>query len=381
MTAKSIVLVLVLAATAGAIFYLESLKPDRAANVGSKEIPSAAVEKQLPRAKEIVRPAGYINTPLADSASSSASGRASAPITIGELIGKKVILVDFWTFSCINCQRTTPYLNAWYEKYKGKGLEIVGVHTPEFPFEEKYENVKAAVEKAGIRYPVVLDNEYATWTAYGNRFWPRKYLIDIDGYIVYDHIGEGAYDETERKIQELLEERTARLNLAGEIAKDTARPTGTIETDFTRPRSPEIYFGAARNASLGNGAAGTRGIQSFSAPETAEKNILYLAGSWDVRDEFAENREPGAKIIFRYEGKDLYFVAGAETPIKIKIFRDGKPLGVEAGADVKREGGETYLTVQDETLYRVIEDDVYEEHTVEFEILSPGVRAYTFTFG
>jgi thiol-disulfide isomerase/thioredoxin len=123
---------------------------------------------------------------------------------LSEIVGKKVVLVDFWTYSCINCQRTQPYLNAWYKKYKDAGLEIVGVHTPEFAFEKDRANVVAAVEKFGITYPVVQDNDYQTWGTYGNRYWPRKYLIDIDGYIVYDHIGEGGYEETEEKIQELL---------------------------------------------------------------------------------------------------------------------------------------------------------------------------------
>src|SRR3989344_3502091 len=185
---RIILLILAVFAIAGAIYYFEAQRPMRAAQNGSTEI-TTSVPKNYPRARDLVSPEGYINTDN---------------ITLAELVGKKVILVDFWTYSCINCQRTQPYLNAWYEKYRAAGLEIIGVHTPEFEFEKNYENVKRAVEKAGIKYPVVQDNDYATWQAYGNRYWPRKYLIDIDGYIVYDHIGEGGYEETERKIQELL---------------------------------------------------------------------------------------------------------------------------------------------------------------------------------
>jgi len=147
-------------------------------------------EAEYPRALEIVDPEGYINVDN---------------ITLSEHIGKKVILIDFWTYSCINCQRTFPYLRAWHEKYDG--LLIVGVHTPEFNFEKEYENVVDATERFGITWPVVQDNDKQTWRAYQNRFWPRKYLIDIDGFIRYDHIGEGAHEETERKIQELLKER------------------------------------------------------------------------------------------------------------------------------------------------------------------------------
>src|SRR3989344_7615215 len=140
------------------------------------------VESDGEKYKEIVNPSGFVNTD---------------GITVGSQVGKKVVLVDFMTYSCINCQRTFPYLNAWYKKYKDQGLEIIGIHTPEFAFEKDIENVREAMKRFGIMHPVVLDNDYATWRAYGNRFWPRKYLIDIHGDIVYDHIGEGAYEETE----------------------------------------------------------------------------------------------------------------------------------------------------------------------------------------
>src|SRR3989344_3254541 len=155
---------------------------------------------------EIVNPSGFLNTGV------DSDGKV-APVTLGDLVGKKVILVDFMTYSCINCQRTFPHVKAWYEKYKDKGLEIVGIHTPEFAFEKNIENVRVAMKKAGITYPVVLDNDYGTWKAYANNYWPRKYLIDINGNIVYDHIGEGAYEETEMKILELLEERAKLLGL------------------------------------------------------------------------------------------------------------------------------------------------------------------------
>ncbi len=142
-------------------------------------------EKNYPRYRDIIKPSGYVNTP---------------PLTLTSLVGKKVIMVDFMTYSCINCIRTFPYLNAWYDTYKDQGLEIVGIHTPEFAFEKKIENVREELKKYGIKFPVVLDNDYGTWNAYGNNYWPRKYLIDIDGYVVYDHIGEGGYKETEEKI-------------------------------------------------------------------------------------------------------------------------------------------------------------------------------------
>lgn len=147
---------------------------------------------------EITNPSGFVNT-------------NDQPIKIADYVGKQVILLDIITYSCINCQRTFPYVNAWYDKYKDEGLIVIGLHTPEFAFEKDKNNVENAMKEFGITFPVVLDNDYATWNALGNRFWPRKYLIDIHGNIVYDHIGEGAYEETENKIQELLKEREAVL--------------------------------------------------------------------------------------------------------------------------------------------------------------------------
>src|SRR3989344_5869330 len=160
------------------------------------------------------------------------------PLTLAALKGK-VVIIDFWTYSCINCQRTFPHLNAWWSKYKDEGLLIIGIHTPEFEFEKDYENVNKAVEKYKIMYPVVQDNEYKTWRAYKNRYWPRKYLIDIDGFIVYDHIGEGSYEETEKKIQGLLEERNKILHMREEINI----PITEISQDAIDVRTPEIYFG------------------------------------------------------------------------------------------------------------------------------------------
>src|SRR3989344_6519435 len=191
-----LLLAAVLLVIVSAIWYVESVKPNRIFLApGSADVQTMSIqekEKIYPAAKEIVAPAGFINVDN---------------VKIQDLIGKKVILVDFWTYSCINCQRTLPYLTSWYEKYKDQGLEIVGVHTPEFEFEKEYDNVVRATEQFGVTYPTVLDNDYGTWTAYKNRYWPHKYLIDIDGFIRYDHIGEGAYAETERVIQELLKEK------------------------------------------------------------------------------------------------------------------------------------------------------------------------------
>ncbi|MDP2650166.1 MAG: redoxin family protein [bacterium] len=354
----------------GAIWYLQAQKPDRSAGAfsGSADIVAeTASEKtgKYERAKEIVAPAGFVN---------------AEPFELKEIIGKKVILVDFWTYSCINCQRTFPYLNAWYEKYKDKGLEIVGVHTPEFAFEEKIENVRKAVAKFNIAHPVVLDNDYGTWQAYGNQYWPRKYLIDIDGYIVYDHIGEGGYEETERVIQELLVERAVRLGVdLGGVDMNVVRPADAETVDVTMPRSPEIYFGAFRNSRLGNGNAGLLGGQRLEEPANIERDMLYLVGPWNFYEEYAENAAAGAKIVFRYRAEKVFMVASAEGGVRIRILQDGKPVGAAAGSDVGEDGT---LNVSDEQLYRLIENpDGYGEHTLEIFIEGPALRAFTFTFG
>lgn len=308
---------------------------------------------------EIVNPSGFVNT---DS------------ITLGELVGKKVILIDFMTYSCINCIRTFPFLVEWYEKYQDDGLEIIGIHTPEFAFEHDRNNVITAMNKYDITFPVVLDNDYATWRAYGNRYWPRKYLIDIDGYVVYDHIGEGAYTETEMKIQELLAERAEKLGMEKTITKSvTSGVTGHGERI-----SPETYFGSRRNSNFGNGNRGISGIQSLTLPETLRTNVLYLDGEWDIQPEYARNTSAGERIIFPYQAKDVFIVADADQPIEVTILRDGEPISNEyAGEDVT----DGKATINESRLYRLIEADNVGTHTFEMIISKPGLRAYAFTFG
>src|ERR671931_112850 len=187
-------------------------------------------KSQFIKAPEFAQVDGYINT------------YNNSPLKLSSLKGK-VVLVDFWTYSCINCIRTIPYLNAWYEKYADDGLVIVGVHTPEFEFEKDYNNVKAAVEKFEIKYPVVQDNDRGTWAAYENRYWPHKYLIDSEGYIRYDHIGEGGYAETEKVIQSLLTERAASMGVNSTIDQSISNPENAQSINFDQINTPELYFG------------------------------------------------------------------------------------------------------------------------------------------
>jgi len=369
---KNIFLVVIVAGIIGAIFYLQPQAPARPSQeaVTKANIPVLETKETIdkaklyPVAKELTGIAGYIN----------ADG-----ITIKDLIGKKVIIVDFWTYSCINCQRTIPYVNQWYSKYKDKGLEIIGVHTPEFGFEKEYKNVVTAVKGYNIQYPVVLDNDYATWNAYGNRYWPRKYIIDIDGFIVYDHIGEGAYEETEKEIQGLLAERMKKLGLNENVNLPIQKPAGVVERKGG-PLTPEIYFGALRNASyFGNATPNSIGVQTLTQPDSTklQADKVYLTGKWGIEKEYAESLTPNNIITIRYKGQQVYFVGSALQPIKIKLLRDGRSLGSEAGKDVV----DSTVTIQQDRLYKLIEDSENSEHTLEMIIEQPGLKAFTFTFG
>jgi cytochrome c biogenesis protein CcdA/thiol-disulfide isomerase/thioredoxin len=314
-------------------------------------------------APELAHPDAYLNTD-------------GQPINIAQFKGKNVVLVDFWTYSCINCQRTIPYLNEWYRKYKDQGLVIIGVHTPEFAFEHDQANVAAALKQFGIKYPVVLDNEYATWNAFGNQFWPREYLIDIDGYVVHDHSGEGEYDVTEKAIQAALDERAMRL---GEGTSTVATSTVSIaDPNLDAVQSPETYFGSARNEYLGNGTPGKVGMQTFTYPSATEPNKLYLQGPWSIGKEYATATE-NAGIKFIYDAHDVYFVASAPTPVQITILRDGMPVGSFAGSDVDPKT--STATIHEDRLYRLVHDSSPGIHTIEIRTNGNGLNAYTFTFG
>jgi len=340
---KNIVLVTVVIGIIASILLIQSRKNvvQNPANVN--------LSSQL--APEITNPSGYINTDK---------------ITIHNLIGKKVILVDFWTYSCINCQRTLPYLIAWDKKYKDNGLQIIGMETPEFEFEKDKNNVEKAVNQFGITYPIVQDNNYGTWNAYGNQYWPHDYLIDITGKVVYDHIGEGGYTETENEIQTLLQERAKVLNLNSNVDKNMSTPIA-VTPSLNAALSPETYFGSAKNQYFGNGKIGQNGIQSLVLPQGTDLSTFYLGGTWNFTDQYAVTEDNNEKILYRFQAKNVYFVAGASNPAVIKILIDG------------RQTQET--TISDNSLYQVYSGQNFGEHVIEIDISGPGLKAYTFTFG
>jgi len=312
---------------------------------------------------EIANPSGFVNT---------------EPLTISELVGKKVILVDFMTYSCINCQRTFPYMVAWYEKYKDQGLEIVGIHTPEFAFEKDIDNVREAMQEFGITYPVVLDNDYATWRAYGNQYWPRKYLIDIEGNIIYDHIGEGGYVETEMMIRKALQDRALKL---GETFQNNGMPlvSTAMPEEKKYAQSPEVYFGSERNELLAGAKRFLPGTQTLTLPKSFAPNALYLDGTWNFTSEHAESMSDDATIVFHYKARDVYFVGSSVDGVNVEILQDGKLIGSSAGEDVDPQTGT--LLIKDERLYKLIRNPSGEEHTLEIKVKGKGLKAFTFTFG
>jgi thiol-disulfide isomerase/thioredoxin len=306
---------------------------------------------------EIVRPEVFVNT---DS------------ITLGELVGKKVILVDFMTYSCVNCQRTFPYLNQWYGAYKDHGLEIVGIHTPEFAFERDIDNVRRAAEKFGLAFPIVLDNNYATWSAYKNRYWPRKYLIDIHGNIVYDHIGEGAYDETEAKIVELLNERKQVLGEMGTVVVTGDDPQGVEVVDFSQVRTPETYLGAARIQYLVNlpNATCLQGSCTYSFSNIKDYQGYELMGAWRLTDEYAILESDTGALRLNFTARTVNLVAGAPEgkEVRAKIFIDGVQM-------------ESVTFTDEYDLYQIVDLPEYGSHILEIQFEDPGIATFAFTFG
>ncbi|HUD04308.1 MAG TPA: redoxin domain-containing protein [Candidatus Paceibacterota bacterium] len=395
---RSIVLVIVLLLIIGAIAYLEETKAGPSAGTPSgvsDDIPIATstpttitststamtvaarnaliAQKatQYPRAKEIVDPTGFINTP------EGSLGASSVPVTIAQYIGKKVILLDFWTYSCINCQRTLPYLTTWYKEYEDKGLVIIGIHTPEFDFEKDINNVTAATKEYGITYPVVLDSNYGTWDAYQNQYWPHEYLIDVDGFIREDHIGEGGYTDTETMIQTLLTERAQELGLTINIP---STPTVVNPANQMLDISPETYFGAERNVTFMNGTAGQTGTQALTLPTTFTGAGFYLGGSWDFEQQYAQNTGE-ADVVFPFYSKYVYIVASANTPTDVTVSIDGKPVGTLAGSDVVTKNGQSVVTISGSKLYNIVSLPNDAQHTLELHIPNAGVQVFTLTFG
>jgi cytochrome c biogenesis protein CcdA/thiol-disulfide isomerase/thioredoxin len=301
----------------------------------------------------------------------------SPPLSIAQLRGR-VVMVDFWTYSCINCLRALPYVEAWAEKYRDSGLVVIGVHAPEFAFERDVGNVRRAVRDLGVTYPVVLDNEFAIWRAYENRYWPAHYFIDANGAIRHRHFGEGDYDESERMIQSLLAE--AGYDAPGGLVDPQGRGAAA-PADMARMRSPETYIGSARRENFVSGEQRTGAVLDYSTPQTLRLNQWGLSGSWNVSAEHADLARAGGAISFRFQARDLHLVLGPGDdgrPVRFRVTIDGQAPRASAGADINTAGEGV---IREQRLYQLIRGDGGRERTFRIEFLDPGVRAFAFTFG
>jgi cytochrome c biogenesis protein CcdA/thiol-disulfide isomerase/thioredoxin len=303
----------------------------------------------------------------------------SPPLTREALKGK-VVLVDFWTYSCINCLRSIPYVNAWAEKYKDQGLVVIGVHAPEFAFERTIGNVKKAVTDLHIGYPVAIDNEYAIWRAFGNQYWPAHYFIDATGHIRHHHFGEGEYDESERIIKQLLKE-AGQTNVArGLVAVEASGAEAAADTEHTQ--SEETYIGSARMANFVSPGGVVRDAAHLYAPGEPDLNHWSLSGEWTVGEENASLNSHEGSVVYRFHARDLHLVLGpaAESgQVKFRITIDGKPPGDAHGADTDAAGNGV---VTDQRLYQLVrQSGEIADHTFEIRFLDPGVQAFAFTFG
>ena len=295
----------------------------------------------------------------------------------------KVVLVDFWTYSCINCIRTIPYLVDWNQKYSDKGLVIVGIHSPEFEFEKDIDNVKQAVTRFGIEYPVLLDNDKGTWNAFQNSYWPRKYLIDSEGYIRYDHIGEGGYVETENAIRNLLAESAGqqRISLTSVNETNLSRPDSQ-SVDFNQIKTPELYFGYQyARSELGNSEGfNPDKVVNYTLPSSKIKpNIIYLEGKWKNNADSMELVGNEGKIVLGYSAKSINIVAGGEGELSVMEFgNNNQTSNPYSGNDLDTEGK---LVINGQRLYNIGNNQEYGNHKIEIDVSGSGFRIYTFTFG
>ena len=304
----------------------------------------------------------------------------SKPLTRASLRGKVVVL-DFWTYSCINCLRALPYVNAWYERYKDSGLVIIGVHSPEFEFEKDTDNVRQAVQKFGIQYPVAVDSDMALWKAFNNRFWPAHYFVDAQGRIRGHHFGEGKYARSERTIRQLLTEAGAKS--LPDPLDDAAGQGVSAASDAANVSSPETYLGFARAENFVSPGSFARGaVKDYTLPPKLSLNQWALSGRWKVSGEKAALSAPPGRVVFRFRARDLHLVLGPgpeRKPVRFRVLLDGKPPGADHGMDIDEAGNGT---VREQRLYQLIrQKGAVGEHEFTIEFLDGHVEAYSFTFG
>jgi hypothetical protein len=292
----------------------------------------------------------------------------SEPLTAESLRGR-IVLVDFWTYTCINWLRTLGYVRAWSEKYADQGLTVVGVHTPEFPFEADVDNVREAARDLAVGYPIALDGDYAVWRAFDNHYWPAVYIADTEGRIRYHHFGEGAYEECERVIQMLLRE-TGRDDVAGDLVSVVDEGL-EAQADWTTLGTPETYLGSEQAQNFAGGE-----------PERLRLNQWTLVGDWTVEPRASVLNQAGGQIAFRFHARDVNLVLRRRDEgdsIPFRVLLDGEPPGEARGLDVDEEGRGTLVRPR---LYQLIrQHGSIGDRTFEITFDAPGVEAYSFTFG
>lgn len=304
----------------------------------------------------------------------------SPPLMASDLRGK-VVLIDFWTYTCINWLRTLPYIRAWVEKYHDQGLVVIGVHAPEFSFEQNPNNLRAAVKNMRIDYPVAVDNHHIIWSAFGNQYWPALYFIDSQGRIRHHHFGEGAYGQSEVIIQGLLAETgTARIG-RGLVSVD---PQGIeIPADWGDLRSSENYIGYERTENFASpGGITPDESRTYQLPTRLRLNEWALSGDWTVKNQPAVLNQPNGRVAYRFHARDLHLVMGPPAPgtsVGFRVLIDGQPPGAAHGLDVDEQGNGT---VTEQRLHQLIrQPKPIIDRRFEVEFLGPGVETYAFTFG
>ena len=304
----------------------------------------------------------------------------SPPLSAADLDGK-VVLVDFWTYTCINWLRTLTYVRAWAERYQDQGLVVVGVHTPEFPFERDVDNVRQAVKDMTVAYPVAIDSDYAIWQAFANRFWPAIYIADAEGRIRHHQFGEGGYAECEMVIQRLLRD-SGRDTVPHDLV--SVVPTGLeAQADWASLRSPESYLGYEQARGFASaGDAVLDQTRDYVAPDRLNLNHWALAGDWTLERRASVLDRTDGRILFRFHARDVHLVMGPrppETSVRFRVLIDGEPPGDSHGLDIDEQGRGT---VDQQRLYQLIrQPGSINDRTFEITFLAPGVEAYVFTFG
>ena len=303
----------------------------------------------------------------------------SPPLKMEQLKGK-VVLIDFWTYSCINCIRTLPFIKEFWNRYKDKGLVIIGVHTPEFDFEKYLKNIQQALEKHGIEYPIAIDSDYGTWKAWKNAYWPRHFIVDAKGIVRYDHVGEGGEEEMEDMIVKLLNETSHKVQ----------KRTDARQEEYAEPNiTPEIHAGSERYEGIGSSGACVPGGECiFKDNKVAgehERDLIYLEGAWDQQKEYLRHmRDKRGYIILNYKAKVANAVLNNfhKTRIKCEVLLDDQPLTEEnAGKDIHFEGDKSIVIIDRADLYNLVRASKVEEHELKIVVNSPDFAIYAYTFG